>query len=236
LATSALLCALLAGCGEGQPCTEGCGDTAGPPAAFADTTGSPPGSDAIYISDDSGGAKPGLRCSATTDCGAGQTCNYGYSEPQCQPRSDSLGVCGTANDCLAGLACAENLVCVPYAMENEPCAKGPCAEPLLCNHGYVPPACRPLGQAGERCSDAVECAPDLVCNKGTKPATCSEPGAEGQPCWSDLDCASPMLCDHTVDSAVCRKRGESKEGEPCHWHGDCKSGLKCGYDDKCYLP
>ena len=79
--------------------------------------------------------------------------------------------------------------------ENEQCYwNAECEGELVCNWGYDPERCVPLGGEGDICGYYNECEEGLVCNDTVFPHACSPPAARGEECGEWMVCEEGLQC------------------------------------------
>ncbi len=168
-------------------------------------------------------------CWNILECQAGLICFYlGNGEKECR---EPTGLNG--HFCVSDFGCQPELVCVVKAeecsypkLEGEECHyNDECEGELVCNWGYNPDVCAPLGLEGDICGYFNECEDGLYCNESTVPDKCTPAAGPGMHCTDWVPCEPDLQCISEPGFDTCYAPGG--EGYPCYDDSDCGDGFWC---------
>lgn len=149
----------------------------------------------------------------TTSCAPGSFCDHQLEV--CREFGWLMEPCGWSEECMPGLVCGPEALCVMGAGMGEDCGVLDCRGGLECL--FVDPGwmCGPTPGEGAWCDD--ECAEGLYCAYPRR--ECTRWREAGEACGGPLRCADGLACV----AEVCRPA--PGEGEPCE--GTCALGYEC---------
>ena len=179
-------------------------------------------------------------CFSDVDCGEGFHCEFGGTEPNCDPQNGQN--CEVDCDPSTG-NCGDRPIAAPgFCVENIPvddCAAlcGPNSECLIFEDGSV--GCVPVQTAecvsdqdcgqGLTCNAADVCLSDPACNDPNTDPVCTDVCwgfcVEAQPtsCQADADCAAGQICELQNTCDACPD-GSPNCFAPCPLEGVCVGG------------
>jgi hypothetical protein len=158
----------------------------------------------------------GERCFfGTTICGPGRYCDH--DREVCLELAGVGGPCTFNDECVEGLVCGPDDLCVAAAGAGEACDRVDCQAGLACVPVDGLWVCGAVPGEGEPCGASFSCAEGLFCGYPTN--VCERYSESGGSCAGSMRCAEGLDCE----SEVCRSA--PGEGEPCEVA--CELGFEC---------
>ena len=173
-------------------------------------------------------------CEEDLHCLKDLTCATVHGTKECREDWGLTGDnCGSNLDCQPEFGCVEknDNSCMETQFEGETCHyNAECAGDLVCNWGYDPDVCRPLGEDGDICGYFNECVDGLFCDDTTSPNLCSHPAEFGEECTEWIPCVEGLECIHTGlfgSGATYCYYNKGEDGFPCVFESQCSDSNWC---------